>query len=145
MPDFGQETPDSGQKMADFGGKAERKFDVAIAALLTEPSLREAAVKAGVSERTLFRWQQHPVFRERFAAARRETVRQAVAQLQAVSSKAVETLEAVMVDPEAPASARVAAAREVLGQSIKAVELEDLEGRLRVLEERLERSNGGQR
>ncbi|MHB2018692.1 MAG: hypothetical protein ACYCW6_17225 [Candidatus Xenobia bacterium] len=121
---------DFGPKVTDSESKAERRYDLAIAALLTEPSLRDAATKAGVSERTLFRWQQTPLFRERFAAARRETVRQAIAKLQAISSKAVETLEAVMDDPEAPATAKVAAAKEILGTSIKAVEMEALEERL---------------
>jgi hypothetical protein len=48
---------------------------------------------------------------------------------------AVETLEAIMQDSEAPASARVSAAKAVLEMAIKAVELEDLEARITALEQ----------
>ena len=46
----------------------------------------------------------------------------------------METLRSVMQDAEAPASARVSAAKTVLETAIKAVELEDLEARIVALE-----------
>jgi len=46
----------------------------------------------------------------------------------------VETLRSVMQDKDAPASAKVSAAKAILETAIKAVELEDLEARIAALE-----------
>ena len=57
-----------------------------------------------------------------------------IAQVQQATGEAVETLRTVMHDADAPASARVSAAKAILETAIKAVELEDLEARIAVLE-----------
>jgi DNA-binding MurR/RpiR family transcriptional regulator len=119
------------------GEKLSRKQEVAIAALLTCPTLAEAAQRAGISEPTLGRWLRRDDFQTAYRQARREAVSQAIAHLQRVSGEAVETLRAIMADGKAPASARVTAARAVLEVAIKAVELEDLEARIADLEARL--------
>lgn len=59
---------------------------------------------------------------------------QSIARLQHASSAAVSTLIKVMVDPATPASAKVRAANCVLDHTAKAIELEDIEGRLAELE-----------
>lgn len=61
-------------------------------------------------------------------------VQQAIAQVQAATGEAVETLRKVMQDADASASAKVAAAKAILETAIKAVELEDLEARIVALE-----------
>ena len=124
--------------MQGFGGrlnKLTRKQENAIAALLSEPTLPAAADKVGVNEVTLWRWLHRSDFLEAYRSARREVVSQATAQLQRVSMVAVSTLAKIMVDPEAPASARVAAARITLDMAFRSVELEDLESRITALEE----------
>lgn len=65
--------------------------------------------------------------------ARRQVVAQA--QLQRATGKAVMTLIAVMDDPEAPHAAKVTAARTILEQAIRAIELDDLEARIQALEQ----------
>ena len=50
---------------------------------------------------------------------------------------AVETLEAVMGNGEAPASSRVSAAKTVLDAALKAVELEEVQERLAAVENAL--------
>lgn len=120
--------------MNGHGEKLSRKQEQAIAALLTAPSITEAAQQTGIGEQTLFRWLKDPAFAEAYRQARRQVVQQAITQLQAACGEAVENLRVIMGNPEAPASARVSAARTVLEMAVKAVELEDLEQRLSALE-----------
>lgn len=118
-------------------GKMTRRKEIAISNLLKLPTVSEAAEATGIGERTLWRWLQDPSFQEAYRKARRETVSQAVARLQKETSQAVEALAAVMGDAEAPATARVSAARAVLELAIKAIEIEDIEARIAELEKRI--------
>jgi hypothetical protein len=126
------------------GEKASRKQDLLICALLTEPTVEQAAKKTGIGVTTAFRWLQDPEFQEQYREARRMAVSQAISQLQQASSEAVQTLKAVMADEEAPPASRVSAAKTVLEMSFKAVELEDLAQRIEKLEQSLNK-DGGQR
>lgn len=114
--------------------KLSRKQDQAIAALLTCPSILDAARQSGVAEVTLYRWLKLEVFQCAYRDARRQCVQQAIVQVQQATGEAVKTLRAVMQDADAPASAKVSAAKAILETAVKAVELEDLEARLAVLE-----------
>src|SRR5947208_3667217 len=78
--------------MAGHGQKLSRKREQAIAALLAAPTVKKAAARAGVSERTLQLWLADPDFREAFRAARRRVLEGAVANLQHASRAAVATL-----------------------------------------------------
>ncbi|MFA7468121.1 MAG: transposase family protein [Desulfotomaculaceae bacterium] len=120
--------------MKGHGEKLTRKQEQAIAALLLQPTIAEAARSANIGETTLWRWLQVEGFQVAYAKAKKEAVAQAVARLQQITSKAVDTLQAVMEDEEAPASSRVTAARVVLETSLKAIELEDLAARVEQLE-----------
>ncbi len=117
------------------GEKLTRKQEIAIAALLTVPTIADAAHVASISEPTLWRWLQRKDFQTAYRKARREAVSQAVAYLQRVAGEAVDTLRVVMRDSQKPASARISAARAVLELAIRGIELEDLEARLQVLEQ----------
>lgn len=110
------------------------KFSRAIAALIVNPSVSQAAASAGIAERTLWRWMSDPEFEQSYRQARQESVTSAIAKLQSVCTAAVDTLVDVMRDSTAPASARVAAARCVLDTALRAVEYENLEARIEVLE-----------
>lgn len=128
--------------MAD-GGKIERQQELAISALLVQPTVQGAAQVANIGERTLWRWLKEEPFKRAYREAKREAVAQAVANLQRVSGEAVEALSDVMTNKEAPASARVSAARAVIELSLKAVEIEDLEGRITRLENLTKKAGGG--
>ena len=86
---------------------------------------------------TLWRWLQLDGFRDEYQKARRDAVARAIDQVQRAAAGAVQTLEGVMSDEQAPASARVSAAKTVLDSALKAVELEDVQGRLQALESAL--------
>ena len=116
------------------GEKWSRKKDAAILALVTEPTIADAAKKAGISHATLHRWLQIKDFKDAYREAKREAVSAAISRLQQTATEAVDALRDVMNDTESPASARVSAARSILEIAIKAVELEDFERRLEALE-----------
>lgn len=106
----------------------------AILALLVEPSVAAAAVKAGVGERTLHRWMRLEHFSQEYRFARREAFCQAIALSQRSSAAAVATLLRIMHDPKATWSARVTAATNILKFARESIELDDLAARIEMLE-----------
>jgi DNA-binding MurR/RpiR family transcriptional regulator len=122
--------------MTGHGEKLSRKQEIAVAALLAQPSIGEAAKAAGVGEKTLWRWLQKDGFQEAYRNARRRVVDHALSQVQAGMIEAVQTLRNVMNNRKTAASARVSAARAMIGFGFQAVEVEDLEKRIAALEAR---------
>ena len=120
--------------MTGHGSKFGRKQEEAIAALLSQRNLEDAARVAGIASKTLVRWFKEPEFDAAYRAARRAAYSQSIARLQQASSAAVSTLLKVMVDANAPAASRVRAADCVLDHASKAIEIEDIEVRVSELE-----------
>jgi hypothetical protein len=120
--------------MNGHGAKFKRKLEDAVAAMLTQRNVEEAARSVGVSTATLMRWQKEPEFQQAYRAARRAAHGQSIARLQQATSAAVSTLLKVMVDAGTPASTKVRAADSVLNHSAKAIEIEDIEVRVAALE-----------
>ena len=110
----------------------QEKFMMALLACAT---ITQAAQTVPIAEITAVRWLKEPAFQAAYRTARRHVVEHAIAQVQQATGEAVETLRSVMQDPEAPASARVSAAKAVLDTAVKAVELENLEARITALEQ----------
>jgi hypothetical protein len=129
--------------MTGHGAKFERKADEAIAALLTRPSIEDAARGVGVSEKTIRRWLQDPQFNARYLQARRDSVRQASARMQQATGAAGTIILRLMTDPNVPPAVRLRAAECVFDHAIKGVELDDIEARVAVLEQAT--ANGTQR
>jgi hypothetical protein len=129
--------------MAGHGEKLGRKQEEAIAALLSQRNIDDAARVAGVGTRTLLRWLQLPEFAAAYREARRSAYSQSIARLQQASSAAVATLMKIMVDANAPASTRVRAADSILDHGAKAIEIEDIEVRVAELERAAEASKPG--
>ena len=117
------------------GTKFGRKKEEAIAALLTQRNLDEAAKAIGIAPNTLLKWMKEPEFDAAYRAARRLAFSQSIARLQQASSAAVTTVLKLMVDTNAPPSTRLRAADIVLERTSKAIELEDIEARLAALEQ----------
>ena|SRR5579862_484519 len=131
--------------MIGHGTKLKRKLEEAVAAMLTQRNVEEAARAVGISTATLMRWQKLPEFQQAYREARRAVHGQSIARLQQATSAAVSTLLKVMVDASTPASTRVRAADSVLSHSAKAIEIEDIEVRVAELERTTEASKGSQR
>jgi transposase-like protein len=92
--------------MSRSAAKFWRKMEEAIAALLTQRNVEEAARAVGISTRTLLRWMQVPEFQEVYREARRAPFSQSIARLQQGATAAATTLLNVMVDPATPASTK---------------------------------------
>jgi hypothetical protein len=128
--------------MTGHGAKFGRKQEQAIAALLTQRNVEDAAKSVGIAPKTLIRWMQVPDFQTAYREARRAAFGQSIARLQQASSAAVSTLLKIMVDPNAPHSVRVRAADSVLDHSKQAIEIEDVEVRVAALEQAAELQKG---
>jgi transposase-like protein len=124
--------------MVGHGAKFSRKMEEAIAALLTQRNVEEAARAVGIGTQTLIRWMKVPEFDKAYREARRAAFGQSIARLQQASTAAVSTLLKIMVDVNAPPSTRVRAADSVLNHSKHAIEIEDIEARVAELEQRAE-------
>jgi hypothetical protein len=86
----------------------------AIAALLACASVQAAAKRVQIGRTTLYRWLKDETFLTAYQEARRQAMAWVPGRLQHLAGKAVHTLERILDDPEAPAPARVSAARTVL-------------------------------
>lgn len=119
---------------AQKGGRRARREGEAIVALLTERTIAAAAKRAGIGESTLLRWLRDPAFLAEYRAARRAAVDGAVAGLQRAATLAVDALKRNL-RCGIPA-VEVGAAKAVLDQALRGVELLDLELRIAQLEQR---------
>jgi hypothetical protein len=128
--------------MAGRSGKFGRKQEEAVAALLTQRNVDEAARAAGIGTRTLLRWMKDPEFQTAYRAARREAFGQSIARLQQGTSAAATTLLKLLIEPTTPASVRARVADSIFNHAAKAIEIEDIEARVAELERAAESSKG---
>ncbi len=119
-----------------------QKQQKAMVALLDSDTIAEAAKNCATSESAIYRYLQGDAFKSHLRRARSEIVGHAIGQLQRDCEIAARTLRAVCEDGEAPASARVSAAKAILEASIKGVELQDIAARLDALEAKGGATNG---
>ncbi|HSK72096.1 MAG TPA: hypothetical protein VK892_10405 [Pyrinomonadaceae bacterium] len=117
----------------------ENNREKALSALLEAASIIEAAQKCGLSEKTLRRYLDDKEFLSEYRNARRQVVENSISQLQKASGEAVETLKKNL-HCENP-SAENQAARLIIENSIKAVEVTDILERLEVLENAFEKQD----
>src|ERR1700739_1605886 len=114
-----------------------RLSEKAINALLSENTIEKAAKKANISKRTLLRWMAEPEFRAAYAQAKADILKMASAVLTRNSAKAARVLAESFSSKKGKAnqSARVRAAMGSIRLAHEAFELENLEERIRKLEE----------
>ena len=120
--------------MTGHGAKFGRKKEEAIAALLTQRSVDEAAKSIGIAPKTLLRWLEVPELQDAYRGARRAAFRQSVARMQQAATAAVTTLLKMTVDASVPASTRVRAADSIHNHTRHAMEIEDIDVRVAALE-----------
>ena len=120
--------------MKGHGTKFGRKMEEAVAALLTQRNMEEAAKAVGISTTTLMNWLKQPEFQAAYREAKRAAFSQAIARLQQGSVAAATALLKTIIDPNTPASVRVRASECVLNHGLRALEVEDIEARVAALE-----------
>ena len=131
--------------MTDSAENLSGRQATALSALLSEPSIRDAAKKARLSEETLYRYLREPAFSARYREARRALMENLQARLQAKAEASAKALSEIAEDEGKPASVRVSAAKAVIEYALKAFELGDLGERLKTLEQALEAQKGNGR
>ena len=120
--------------MPGHGEKLTRKREVAIAALLVEPTLDQAAIAAGVAPSTLRRWRRLPSFAEEYRARRLESLEHAVGVLHGLAAAAAAALARALESGDTGAEIRAACA--IFDRAAAGSELLDLAARIEALEER---------
>lgn len=105
-------------------------------ALLSSPTIAEAAQTAEISVTTAWRIMRLPSFQQEFRALRRELVERALSELQSAAGEAVAALRRNLNCGNP--SAEIRAAQIILEQSHKGVELIDLAARVENLQKMLE-------
>jgi AcrR family transcriptional regulator len=111
--------------------------------LLGAPSLEEGCKRAGVSKVTVYEWLKQEIFRQELKRQRDELIERALDSLKANVTKATETLVKLLDSESEPMQAR--AAEDIIAFAQKALEHEELEKRIGVLEERLVQQGGNHR
>jgi len=115
------------------GERKNHRQQTALAALIGSVTLDEASSRSGVSRRTLERWlSEDSEFVDQLRAARARVVETSISRLQDACSAAVDTLERNLECGSPGVEIRSAVA--ILEHSIRAIELYDIESRLRALE-----------
>lgn len=112
-----------------------RHRERAIAALLTAPTIAEAAKASGVSVSTLMRWQREPDFKAEIAAVKSQYVTAAIGELQTTALSAVRALRRVLEFPHSSNMELIAAARAILEFCDRFSTAENLDSRLTALEQ----------
>jgi hypothetical protein len=111
--------------MTAEGTKLTRKKEEAIAQLLIQPSVAEAADAVGIAPQTLGRWMRDPAFGTELRAARRAQHRQSLARLRQGAPTAVRSTLQIMYRGTSPA-VRLHAAQAVIRMAGAAHEIEEL-------------------
>jgi hypothetical protein len=118
------------QKIA--GNLTPKQFK-GVAALLSSKTIADAALKAQVSERTLFTWLEDADFRAEVRKAEMQTVENATRRLLNGQNLALDTLEDLTTKARGE-SVRRLAAESWLNLSMRYNEMRDVESRLTELE-----------
>lgn len=114
--------------MKDLTAKQEKL----IALLLSERTIDDACQKAKVNVSTYWRWMKDRKFLDRYRQVRRGILENAVAKLQSITFEAIDTLARNLHCENPSVENRCAAI--FLEQSVKGMELLDVENRIQELE-----------
>ncbi len=118
-------------------GEISTKQQKLLALLLTEATIDKACQKANVAVTTYWRWMRDGTFLAEYRKARRGIAENAVAKLQSITLAAIETLERNLTSGNPNVEIRCAAI--ILEQSMRGVEMLEIENRLEYLETIYER------
>ncbi len=107
-----------------------------VSALLATSTVSETARKAGISERTAYRYLADRDVQAAIGSSLDDTLTEATRQVTAAVSPTLSALEVMIADESAPPAARVAAARLIIDAGPRYRQTLDLAKRLANLEDR---------
>lgn len=114
----------------------------ALAALVSNGTVRQAAAASEIPERTLWRLLEKPDFSARLEQEKMKLIATASDSLKSKLTAATTTLANVMEDVDTPPQVRVTAARTILEFSLRYSEMADVLHRLDELERLINADNG---
>ena len=103
-------------------------------ALACGSTVENAAAKAGITARTVYRRLKDPKFKQRVDELRADMVQRTAGMLTAASGESVKTLLALVHDPTTPPAVRLGASRTTIGLAVKLRDSVDLAERIAALE-----------
>lgn len=112
---------------------ADRKDELIISALLSNPTVRKAAAACGVSEAQIYARLRNAAFKEKYDRARRELLAQSTAYLQGITGEALQKMHEIMNDPDAAPQVQLNAANAIASNSLKMTEQADILAQLEEL------------
>lgn len=93
----------------------------------------DAAAKCGITERQLYRWLDDPTFQQELAQARQALLERTLDRLAGANVYAVDALIETLSKAN-PAGLRRLAANDIIGHTVKLVDLVDLQQRIADME-----------
>lgn len=119
---------------------AKRNYEQIALLVLTQPTLKMAAEKAGISYKTLTRYRKNPEFQAVLQAEKVSIFHDTMQKAQAYTMEALETLREIQNNSTLNESARVSAAKGILElgtqlHSMEAIEAELAELRKAVMDD----------
>ena len=119
-----------------LNGTLSTKKQAAIAALLSSPSITEAAEASGIGRSTMHRWLEDPEFKQALSAAEAEAISSAVRRLVGGMGENLSTMREIRDDPDTSPALSLRAAIALDASLLKWREIASIEERLLALEAR---------
>ena len=91
----------------------DRKDELIITALLSNPTVRAAAAACGMGETQIYARLRNPAFKELYDRARLETLQQSTAYLQGIVGEAIRKMYDIMTDPDNAPTVQLQAAQAI--------------------------------
>jgi len=107
---------------------------MAVALLARGKNNRETATELGIAERTLYTWRQKPVVQRAIFLRQQQIISDNESQTIELLPEAIDTLKAIMRDPLARSSDRIAASRALINGAGRYQETQMLNRKLANLE-----------
>ena len=107
--------------------------------LIKTPDIQSAARAAGIGRTTAYRWLSQPTFRSALTLQRNTALSEALNSIKSQTTRAAQELIALLETKDERLRWRICS--EILRNSIKVRELEEIEERLALLEQQLNESN----
>lgn len=109
---------------------AKRNYEQIALLVLTQPTLKAAAEKGGISYKTLMRYRKDPEFQAALQAEKKVIFHDTMQKAQAYTMEALETLREIQNNPALNESARVSAAKGILELGTQLHSMEAIEAEL---------------
>lgn len=110
----------------------------AIPIILSCKSIAEGCERIKISRESFYSWLRDPVFKAEFIKQRQELIDLALHELKASTSEAVAVLRELLGAEEE--GVRLRTAQSILGAVLKSIEIENIEARVTLLEEKIKKN-----